>query len=158
MKNYTFYTTYKIVNDVTSIWSCSPKPQPSHGPGPLQVCTWNKPYLPGISHTQTPPFKSLGSWNLLVFEKNCPLKYHQIDQKYSIDLVNVVNYYSSWKQTPHKSSTGSFIPESPLHCWCWDWCFAGTMDPTAQKWGGPKNPPTCHIWSVGNELGEPCST
>ena len=26
-----------------------------------------------------------------------PLKWHQIDQRYSVDIVNVVNYYCSWK-------------------------------------------------------------
>ena len=28
----------------------------------------------------------------------CPLKRHQIDQKYSVDIVNVVNDYCSWKR------------------------------------------------------------
>ena len=42
-------------------------------------------------------FKSLRSFrNVLVFERN--LKYHQIDQKYSVVIVNVVNDYCSWKR------------------------------------------------------------
>jgi hypothetical protein len=37
--------------------------------------------------------------SLFVKEKHifCPLKYHKIDQKYSVDIVNVVNDYCKWK-------------------------------------------------------------
>ena len=47
-------------------------------------------------------FKSLGSLrNVSVFERKGPfwsIKIHQINQKYSVDIVNVVNDYCSWKQ------------------------------------------------------------
>ena len=51
----------------------------------------------------TLPFKSLGSLrNVLAFEREahffCPLKKHQIDQKYSVDIVYVVNDYLGWKR------------------------------------------------------------
>ena len=51
-------------------------------------------------YAHTLPFKSLGSLgNVLVFEEHifCPLKY-KIDQKYSVDIVNVVNDHCSWKR------------------------------------------------------------
>ena len=45
------------------------------------------------------------------------LKWHQIDQKYSVDIVNVVNDYCSWKQLIFKNLLGlghfflHFLPE-----------------------------------------------
>ena len=39
--------------------------------------------------------------SVLFFEREahfCPLKYNLIDQKYSVDIVNVVNDYCSWKR------------------------------------------------------------
>jgi hypothetical protein len=51
----------------------------------------------------TLPLKSLGSLrNVLVFDRKAhffrPLKSHQIDQKYCVDIVNVVNDYCCWKR------------------------------------------------------------
>jgi hypothetical protein len=73
----------------------------SHGPRTRkeEVCL----YLTGcVRYTfKKYTFKSLGSLrNVLVLKRGiffCPLKY-QIDQKYRIDIVNVVNDYFSWKQ------------------------------------------------------------
>ena len=50
--------------------------------------------------------------NTLPFKNSCPLKLHQIDQKYSIDIVYVVNDYCSWKrQTFYGIST--YLPRMP---------------------------------------------
>ena len=35
----------------------------------------------------------------------CLLKEHQNDQQYSVDIVNVLNYYCSWKQIFNGIST-----------------------------------------------------
>jgi hypothetical protein len=52
--------------------------------------------------THTLPFKSLASLrNVLVFERKAhfwSIKKHQIDQKHSVDMVNVENDYCSWKR------------------------------------------------------------
>ena len=44
--------------------------------------------------------KVWGHLEIIIFERKahfCPLKLHQIDQKYSVDIVNVVNDCCSWK-------------------------------------------------------------
>ena len=45
----------------------------------------------------TLPFKRLGSFSNILFEIFCTLKY-PIDQKHSVDVVNVVNDYCSCKR------------------------------------------------------------
>jgi hypothetical protein len=45
-------------------------------------------------------FEKLSHLEMSLFLKEklfLPLKYHQIDQKYSVDIFNVVNDYCSWK-------------------------------------------------------------
>ena len=54
-----------------------------------------------VGHTL--PFKSLGSLrNVFFFFPDfyffCQLKQHQIEQKYSVDIVSIVNDYCSLKQ------------------------------------------------------------
>ena len=73
-------------------------------------------------HTQ--PFNSFGSLrNVLVFEKAhlCPLKY-QIDQKYSVDIVNILNDYCSWKRQIFKGKPTEAHYQQPSLL-----CFNGTL-------------------------------
>ena len=59
-----------------------------------------------IAHIDTPTHvhyrsKVWGHLNVLVFERKAHLsilKEHQIDQKYSVDIVNAVHDYCSWKR------------------------------------------------------------
>ena len=50
------------------------------------------------------------SWFLKEKHIFCPLKYHLIDQKYSVDIVNVVNDYCSWKR--------QILLSSSVQCLC----------------------------------------
>jgi hypothetical protein len=54
-----------------------------------------------VQYIYTLPFKSLGSLkNVLVFERKALFVHFKItfDQKYTVDIVNVVNGYCSWKR------------------------------------------------------------